>query len=460
MLDAKKLEIDNLIEKQRKYFYTEETKNLSFRKEQLKKLYSLIRNNQETILEALKKDLGKSYREGYLSEVSMCLMEITHMLKHLNKYSKRIRVKNNISTMFSKSYLYKEPLGVNYIIAPFNYPFQLAIIPLIDSMAAGNTNILRLSDKSKFTKEVITKLLNENFDEKYIKVLDLTHEESNYLTSNKIDHVFFTGSTGVGKNIMKLASENLTKVSLELGGKSPCIVLKDCNLKDAARKIVFGKFLNVGQTCVAADHILVEKSFRDELISAIKEELNHAFGVEPLKNDFYGKIIDKHAFDRLVSYLNDGTIVHGGKYDNQTLKIEPTILVDIKEDSKLDTDEIFGPILPIYTFEKEEEIFTFEKNYNHPLAFYIFTKNTKLAEKVLNKFSFGGGCLNDCIAHMINDNLPFGGINYSGLNNYHGEYGFNTFSHLKPVLKSGNISIKLRFPPYDDDIELASKLLK
>lgn len=459
-------DILELIKKQREFYKTNETKELNFRLKNLDKLYNILYSNRTQIFEALKKDLGKSFRESYLTELFLCLEEINYFKKNLKKLIKKKKVKNSLPTMLYKSYTINEPMGITYIISPFNYPVQLTIIPLIDSIAAGNTNILRLSAKSKHTSEILTKLLNDNFDEEFIKVIDVDYDLSDLVIKSGIDHVCFTGSTSVGKHIMEIASQNLVKVTLELGGKSPCILLDDANMEDACKKIVFGKFLNNGQTCIAVDHLYVNKDKLELVIPLLEKYIREFYSTNPLTDKGYGHLIDRKAYERIFNYFSDGQVVTGGKFNHQDYKFEPTIMKNIKYESKINTEEIFGPLLPIYTYKDEENLKKLlDKSLTYkPLAFYIFTKDNKKAEEYINTYSFGGGCINDTVMHITNNNLPFGGINQSGLNSYHGKYGFDNFSHIKSITKARNpifdikFTNKLRYAPYDDNIKDIDKL--
>ncbi len=430
-----KNELITLCEKQKNFYKTLKTKDINFRLQQLKKLYKLLYSNKLNIFKCLKEDLGKTYKESYTSELLLCLEEIHYFIKNLKKLSKRRKIENTIKSKNIKSFILYEPLGLTYIISPFNYPLQLTVVPLIDSIASGNVNLIKLSEKtSNFTK-YFTNLINENFPEEFLKIIDIDYETSDFLISNFVDHVFFTGSTKVGHHIMEIASNSLCKVSLELGGKSPCVILDDANIEQACKRIIYGKYLNAGQTCIAVDYLYVSENKYKEVLANLEKYIKLFYGENPLKNENYNKIIDASAFNRLKSYLKQGKIYFGGKTDDKTNRIEPTILFDIKRDSKLNEDEIFGPILPIYIYKdyieliKELDCRIIEK----PLAFYIFTNNLKQAKEILNRYSSGTSAINDTIMQIVNNNVPFGGVNYSGINSYHGKFGFECFSHLKSI---------------------------
>lgn len=442
-------EIKELVAKQRDYFCSGKTLPLKFRKIQLKKLYSWIKENQEEIHSALKTDLGKSGFEAFMCETGLVLSEISYMLKKLKKFASCHRVKTPLSQFHSKSYKKPSPKGTVLIMSPWNYPFMLSIEPLVDCLAAGNTAIVKPSAYSPATGEVVEKLISECFPPEYVSTVKGGRAENTSLLKEKFDHIFFTGSQAVGKEVMKAAGENLTPVTLELGGKSPCLVLEDANLSLAAKRIVFGKFLNCGQTCVAPDFIYCHKEIKAALLQKIKEEIIRQFGKEPLNNPNYGKIINQKHFTRLLRLIEEKNLFAGGKAKEETLQIEPTVLDNQDFDSPAMQEEIFGPVLPVLTFSTEEEAFKKLLGLPHPLAFYIFTGKRTRAEKFLSGLGFGGGCINDTIIHLATSEMGFGGFGESGMGAYHGKEGFLTFSHLKSIVdKKTWIDLPMRYQPY------------
>lgn len=442
-------EIKELVAKQRDYFCSGKTLPLKFRKIQLKKLYSWIKENQEEIHSALKTDLGKSGFEAFMCETGLVLSEISYMLKKLKKFASCYRVKTPLAQFHSKSYKKPSPKGTVLIMSPWNYPFMLSIEPLVDCLAAGNTAIVKPSAYSPATGEVVEKLISECFPPEYVSTVKGGRAENTSLLKEKFDHIFFTGSQAVGKEVMKAAGENLTPVTLELGGKSPCLVLKDANLSLAARRIVFGKFLNCGQTCVTPDFIYCQEEIKAALLEKIKEEIIRQFGKEPLNNPDYGKIINQKHFIRLLGLIDRENIFTGGRAKEETLQIEPTVLDNQDFDSPAMKEEIFGPILPVLTFKEEEDALKKLIKLPHPLAFYIFTGKRNKAEKFLSRVGFGGGCINDTVIHIATSEMGFGGFGESGMGSYHGEEGFLTFSHLKSIVdKKTWIDLPMRYQPY------------
>lgn len=449
--------------KQKDFFNTNKTKDLDFRINALKKLKNVIKSSENDILDALNKDLRKSDFEGFTTEIGLVYEEINLHIKKLKKWSKKEKVTSSIAYFPARSYIYKEPYGLTLIIGPFNYPFQLVISPLIGAISAGNCAIIKPSENSPNTAKILENIINKNFDEDYIKIVDPLggKETVSYLLDLKFDYIFFTGSVRVGKIIMEKAAKNLTPVTLELGGKSPCIIDETANIELSAKRIIWGKLINSGQTCVAPDYILVEKSIKNSLIEALKKEIQAQFSKDIKNNSDYPRIVNIEALNRLKSYLNDGNISFGGRYNDDDLYFEPTILTDIKEDSKVMKDEIFGPILPIIEYSSLEEAIEFVKSKEKPLALYYFSEDKLSIKTILNSLSFGGGCINDTIIHVASSYLPFGGVNSSGLGAYHGKASFDTFSHKKSIIKRGTfIEFPIRFAPYKNKISLVRKLFK
>ena len=443
------LEMQAILQKQRAYFKTGATLPLKFRIDVLKKLQSYIKNNEQEITSALTTDLGKSAIEGFMCEIGLVLSEISYMLKNIKKFAADEKKKTCITNFAAKSYVKKSPRGVILIMSPWNYPFLLTLEPLVDALAAGNTAIIKPSAYSAATSKVIDKMMKECFAPEYVTVITGGRAENQSLLEQKFDYIFFTGSHKVGREVMKKAADNFTPVTLELGGKSPCIVDKTAKIALAAKRIVWGKFLNCGQTCVAPDFILCHESIKTELITALKQQILVQFGVVPLANNSYGKIINKKHFDRICSLIDPSKIVCGGKSDAAILKIEPTIMDNISWKDPVMTQEIFGPVLPVLTYSTEEELLHILNSRARPLALYLFTTNQALEQKILSRCSFGGGCVNDTIVHLATNNMGFGGVGESGMGAYHGKVGFDTFSHTKTIVNKKNwIDVKMRYQPY------------
>ncbi|MBL7701690.1 MAG: aldehyde dehydrogenase [Ferruginibacter sp.] len=454
--------MDNLMQ-MRAYFESGVTKPYTFRKEQLKKLQQAVKKYEKQLHEALYADLKKSPEECWVTETGFLLSEITNVLKHLKGWMQPEMVGTNLLNLPSKSFVLQEPLGVVLIISPWNYPFQLLMTPLAGAMAAGNCVVLKSSEFAPATSAVMKQMIAETFDKKYILFVEgdgavVIPEMMNNFT---FDHVFYTGSTAVGKIIYKMAAERLVPVTLELGGKSPCIVEADANIKIAAKRITMTKFSNAGQMCVAPDYVLVHESRKDELVAGLKKCIQKFFGDKPEESYNYGKIINERQFDRLVKYLKQGEIIHGGRTDMEKFFIEPTVISNVSMDSDIMKDEIFGPILPIISFgNKAEALKIIEQNKN-PLAFYLFTSSDKKEKDWLNSVAFGGGCVNNASWHLTNHNLPFGGRGFSGSGRYHGKYSFETFSHKKAVMKTPTwFDPAVKYPPFKGKMKLFKMVIK
>lgn len=453
------MRLDHVVRSQKEFFSTNTTKNIEYRKKQLYKLAEVIEEYKPLIYDALKKDLNKSEYEAYLTEVSIVMREIKNAIKNLNKWSHPVPQKSSLSVKPNKSFTIYEPYGVVLILSPWNYPFQLALSPLVGAIAAGNCVILKTSRSSIHTSKIIEEMIHTNFENNYIYAAkaDISYDT---ILSPKYDYIFFTGSTRAGRVVMRAASENLTPISLELGGKSPCIVDKTANIKDAAKKIVWGKTLNAGQTCVAPDYILADEAIKEDLVNAIVDEVKEKYA-NALENEDYPKIINLHHFMRLCGMIDRERDKIGGERDDVSLKIAPTIFPNVSFSSEIMKDEIFGPIIPILTYVKLNIVLEELKRRPKPLACYIFTKNKKFADKIIQELSFGGGCINDCIMHVANEHIPFGGVGESGIGNYHGIHSFHTFSHEKAILNNkGIFDIPHRFPPYTEEkLSFIRKLL-
>ncbi|WP_297281328.1 aldehyde dehydrogenase family protein [uncultured Anaerococcus sp.] len=445
------MKLGNTVDLQREYFYSGETKTKDFRITNLKKLRDIINMFEDNILMALSKDLGKSNFEAYATEITMAYEEIDLAIENLDQWMEPIQEKTSITSMPAKSYTLYEPMGVTLIISPWNYPFLLAIDPIIGAMAAGNTIILKSSRKSKYTSELLKDILNANFESKYLFVVDndqVSHEE---LLSYNYDHIFYTGGYKVGKKIMEAASKNLSKLTLELGGKSPAIVDKEANIGLAARSIAWGNTVNAGQTCVSPDYILVHASVKERFIRELENTLIEFYGSNPLTNHDYPKIIDESHLEKLSSLLDGQNIRFGGDADSDLCKLEPTIVDDVDFSNKLMDEEIFGPIFPIITYNNLNEVLYKVKTLAKPLALYLFTENQRIVDKVMYNMEFGNGMVNDTLMMVSNPYLEFGGVGRSGQGGYHGYYGFQNFSNRKSIMhSSSSFEIKAKYPPYDD----------
>ncbi|WP_300350503.1 aldehyde dehydrogenase [Clostridium sp.] len=451
------------LKKQRDYFNSGETKDIYFRINKLKKLKEVLKNNEEEIFEALKKDLKKSSFETYVTEVAMVYDELNLQIKNIKKWSKRRKVKTPIVQWPAKSFVQLEPYGVVLIIGPFNYPFMLSLSPLIGAIASGNTVILKPSEYSPETSDIIKKILEEVFEEEYVLHVDPTlgKEVVEALLKEKFDYVFFTGSPTVGKIVMKAASENLTPVTLELGGKSPCIVDRDSKVSLAARRIVWGKLLNSGQTCVAPDYIYVHKDISEEFLENLKNEIKNQFGERPLDSEDFSRMINEREFDRVLSYIDQKKLAFGGSYNRESLQIEPTILYDVTWNDKVMEREIFGPIFPILIFDDLEKVIKVVNKNEKPLALYYFSEDKDRVDKILNSTSSGGVTINDTVVHVSSAYLPFGGVGNSGMGEYHGKYSFELFSNKKGVMdRKTFFDLKIRYTPFQNKLNFVKKIMK
>ncbi|HGG0415313.1 TPA: aldehyde dehydrogenase [Clostridium sporogenes] len=453
--------IRNILKKQKSFFEKGYTKDINFRIETLKKLKHNIKMNENNIFKALKIDLNKSEFETFITEIGIVYDEINGAIKNIKKWSKPKKVKTPITNFLASSYIYNEPYGVALIIAPWNYPFQLIMAPLVGAISAGNCVLLKPSELAVETEKIIVKIIKETFSDEYIGVVTGGVKESEALLKEKFDYIFYTGGINVGKIVMRAAAEHLTPITLELGGKSPCIVDKDANIDLAARRITWGKFLNAGQTCVAPDYLVVHRNIKEKLISSIENYIIEFFGENAFESEEYPRIINERHFKRLEGYLKEGKIVSGGKTDISNLYIEPTIIEGINLKNRIMEEEIFGPIFPVIEFEGMDEVIDIIKNNPKPLALYYFSEDKEKQEFIIKNISFGGGCINDTIMHLSTSTLPFGGVGSSGIGGYHGRASFETFSHKKSILKKSNlIDIKIRYAPFKGKINLAKKLFK
>ena len=443
------MNIDEILEAQRSYFQSGVTLDVSFRIEMLKKLYNAVKKYENEICQALKEDLGKSEYEGFMCEVGLVLSEISYMIRHTRRFAKEHTVYTPLSQFPSRSYQKKTPYGNTLIMSPWNYPFLLTIDPLADAIAAGNTAIVKPSAYSPATSDLVAKIIRECFEPKYVACVTGGRKENAELLNKKFDFIFFTGSQNVGKEVLRHAAENLTPAVLELGGKSPCIVDDSAKIQLAAKRIVFGKYLNCGQTCVAPDYVLCDRKIKDQLVKELKKQIVQQFGSEPLKNKDYGKIINEKHFNRLCGLIDNQKTVIGGNINKDTLQIAPTVMDEVSWEDAVMQEEIFGPILPILTFDRFEDIFTILKDKQKPLALYLFTQNKNHIQEVTSRIAYGGGCINDVIIHLSTSELGFGGVGESGMGAYHGKVGFDAFSHTKSILnKKTWLDLPMRYQPY------------
>ena len=453
-----KEEIALIVEKQRSYFQTGATLPVEFRMDALKKLRQLILTHETEIAEALNQDLGKSAVEGYMCETGMVLSEIHYMLRHVRAFAKEKTVKTPLVQFASRSYQKPSPYGVTLIMSPWNYPLLLTLDPLVDALAAGNTVVIKPSAYSPATSALLKTLLESVFSPEYVAVITGGREENACLLDQKFDYIFFTGSKAVGQTVLEKAARHMTPATLELGGKSPCIVHRSADLKLTARRIVFGKFLNCGQTCVAPDYLLCDEAVKGELVGYLKEEVIRQYGTNPMENPAYGKIITAKHFQRICGLIDPEKTVIGGAYNADTRKIEPTILDCVTWQDAVMGEEIFGPILPVLTFKDQEEVIDLVNGHDKPLALYVFSKNKDFIDKVLSQCSFGGGCVNDVIIHLATCNMGFGGVGESGMGAYHGKTGFDAFTHYKSVVdKKTWLDLPMRYQPYT---KLNEKLIR
>lgn len=448
-----------LVEKQRAYFESGVTRPVKFRLEQLKRFKKIFLQYEEKMYEALKMDFNKPVFESYTSELGLILEEIGVMIKNLENWATPQFVSTSLGNLPARSYIYPDPYGVVLVIGAWNYPIQLTLLPVVGAIAAGNTVVIKPPRIAKNTYDVIVDLIAEAFDDEYVSCLDIQVGHTDML-DQRYDYIFFTGGISIGKVIARAAAEHLTPTTLELGGKSPCIVDETASIEVAARRIIWGKCMNAGQTCVAPDYLLVHENVKDQLFKAMKKVVKEFYGDDASKSVDYASIINDKHFDRLSSMIKDGNIVLGGNFDASKRHIEPTVITDIDFDHPLMQDEIFGPILPAFTFKELDEAFKVVKSYEKPLAFYIFSSSYKNQQRCMNEIQFGGGCINDTVAHLLNHDLPFGGVGHSGIGAYHGKHSFDTFTHFKGVMNKVTWpDIPLRYPPYSGKLGIVKKVI-
>ncbi len=452
------MQIENIVQKQRAFFGTGKTIPLSYRKIALRRLERAIKDHERDIYAALKADLNKSETESYMCEIGMTLAELSYMLKHMNTWAAKSYKLTPLAQFSASSFTVKEPYGVVLIMSPWNYPFMLTLAPLVGAIAAGNCAVVKPSAYAPATSAVIRDILRECFDEEYVVVVEGGRAENQALLDQRFDYIFFTGGVSVGKEVMAKAAKYLTPVTLELGGKSPCIVDKTAKLNLAAKRIVFGKLLNCGQTCVAPDYILVDKAVKEEFIGYLKKWIVKMYGENAAENPAYVKMINQKHFDRVTGLIDPSKVVFGGSWNEDTLQIEPAIMDNVTAEDAIMQEEIFGPVFPILSVENMQEAEQFIREREKPLALYLFTQNRKLAERFLKHVPFGGGCINDTIIHLATSRMGFGGVGNSGMGSYHGKKSFDAFSHEKSIVNKHTwMDMPVRYAPYT---RLQDKLLR
>ncbi|AFZ13319.1 Aldehyde Dehydrogenase [Crinalium epipsammum PCC 9333] len=452
---------NTILTEQRHFFASGKTKDVAFRIEQLKLLKKVITEQEINIQNALKDDLNKSEFESYLSEIGLCLEEINYAIKHIKSWAKPQKVNTPLTQFLASSQIYSEPLGIVLIIGAWNYPFQLMILPLVGAIAAGNCAILKPSELAVNTSEVLSNIINQTFASNFIHVIEGGKETTQQLLSEKFDHIFFTGSTEVGKIVMAEAAKQLTPVTLELGGKTPCIVDANTHIEYTARRIVWGKFLNAGQTCIAPDYLLVDKKVKQDLLTNIKSCIQNFYGNNPVESPDYGRIINEKHFNRLCKLLNTGEIIIGGENNLSDRYIAPTVIDRVSWEDAVMKEEIFGPILPVIEYNDLSEAIALVNSQPKPLALYFFSNNQQKQQQILRNTSSGGVSINDTVMHTGVPDLPFGGVGASGMGSYHGKASFDTFSHKKSILnKSFLVDLKVRYAPYKEKLKLVKQLMK
>ncbi|EAS18909.1 aldehyde dehydrogenase [Flavobacteria bacterium BBFL7] len=443
------------------FFKSQQTKDVNYRITALKKLKAVIEQKEQQVYKALAADLGKSEFEAFITEYQVITGELDKYIKKTKKWASPRKVRPSLLNFPSKARQYSEPYGNTLIISPWNYPFQLALAPLIGAVAAGNTVILKPSEFSTATSQLLEEIVNESFDAQHVKVIQGDADVAKELTSLKWDYIFFTGSPPVGKAIYQAAAKHLTPVTLELGGKNPCVIHESASLKVAARRIVWGKFLNAGQTCIAPDYILVHNSVKLEFIEHVKAEIINFFGKNPKESPDLPRIIREQHFRKLIEMLEDQKIISGGQHDINTLYIAPTLLDEPQRDSNVMQEEIFGPILPVISYKNQGDIIQWIDSYEKSLGAYIFSNNNRFEQWFIQRFSYGGGVINDSIVQFVNERLPFGGVGNSGIGNYHGKKTFETFSHMKSMVHRGTwLDIPIKYAPYSGKLDIVKRIIR
>ncbi|MGB1449732.1 MAG: aldehyde dehydrogenase [Flavobacteriaceae bacterium] len=454
------MKIQEIHKKQRAFFKTQQSKNVLFRKDSLKRFQSVLQQEEKAITTALKQDLGKAEFEAYLTEYYVVMAELKTMLKNLELWSKPKRVKSSLLNFPSKDYLIPEPYGNLLQISPWNYPFQLSLATVVGAVAAGNTVVLKPSEHAPKTAALLAQLVEKAFEPEHVTVVNGDASTAKELLDLRWDHIMFTGSTHIGKIIAKAAAEHLTPTILELGGKNPCVVDQTAPIQLTAKRIVWGKYVNCGQTCIAPDYLLVQKGIKDQLLEAIVKEIKAAYGEDAASSSSYGRIAHQKHFDRLVDMIKNETLIHGGNNDAKSRYLEPTLLEVNDSNHPTMQEEIFGPILPVICYEKEEEIHAIIEQFERPLGFYVFSKRKKFIQQMFAQYSYGGGVANDTMIQFANDKLPFGGVGHSGIGAYHGKYSFDAFTHYKPFIQRGTWNDpSIRYAPFPTNFDWLKKLL-
>lgn len=452
--------MQNRLQQMRQYFNSQRTKDVSFRIQSLQTLYKQIKLHEQDIIQALHEDLHKSPFEAFSTEIGLVLKEIKHHIKHVKQWQRPEKKLTPFLFFPSKSNIFKEPYGLALIIAPWNYPFQLLFTPLVGAISAGNCVVLKTSPSAPATAKVMDSIISACFSPDYVSIFHGNREMNQLLLSQRFDYIFYTGSPAVGKVVMKAAAEHLTPITLELGGKSPCIVDKNADIRTAARRIMWGKTINAGQTCIAPDYLFVHKSIKNTFITALQEAVHMMFGDNPQAAPDYPRIVSPTAMQRLIGYIDKGNIVFGGRYDLADKYIEPTVVDNLTADAGLLSEEIFGPIFPLMTFDDIQEVITYINEREKPLALYFFSKDKQAVHKILGQTSSGSVCINDTIIHVANHRLPFGGVGNSGMGAYHGKYSFDTFTHKKAtVVSSFSVDFPIKYPPYKGKLDKFKRFL-
>lgn len=455
------MNIPQILAKQHSFFKTGQTKDIAFRKKCLVRFRESIKNHEQHIIDALAADFKKPAFESVATEISIVHQEINLAIKEIYKWSQPKKVKASLLNFPSSDFIYYEPYGTTLIIAPWNYPFLLAVGPVIGAIVAGNTTVLKPSELTPHTSDLLAKIISEVFDEGHVATVQGDKEVAQELLAQRWDYIFFTGSVPVGKIVYKAAAVNLTPVTLELGGKSPCVVDESAKIQQAAKRIVWGKFVNAGQTCIAPDYILVHSSKKQALLTALDIEITSAYGADPKVSPDFARIISEKNFDRLAKMLDEASVFKGGNTDKADLYIAPTVLDNVKLDDAVMQEEIFGPILPVLTYENKKDIEDIITSFDKPLSAYVFSQKRSFKNWFNTSFSFGGGVMNDTLVHFLNDRLPFGGVGNSGIGSYHGAKSFYTFSHAKSVSKRGTwLDVPVRYAPYKGKLNLLKRFTK
>ena len=449
--------ISAITARQRRFYDTGVTLDVRYRTAALKRLQKMVIDHESELTAALRHDLGKSDTEGYMCEVGMVRAELGWLLRRIKKLTRDQRVSTPLHQFPSRSFRRPSPYGVTLIMSPWNYPILLTLGPLADALAAGNTAVVKPSAYAPATSKLLARLLGSIFPAAYVEVIEGGREENTWLLQEKFDYIFFTGSRSVGQLVLEQAAKSLTPVTLELGGKSPCIIHSSADLPDAARKVVFGKFLNCGQTCVAPDYVLCDETVRDEFLRLVRLEIERQYGKEYKYNLTYGRIVSKKHFDRLTGLIDPAKVFVGGASDKEALRIEPTVLKDVTWDDAVMQEEIFGPILPVLTYTDLDQVIDTVHSHPKPLALYLFARDKAAIERITKHCQFGGGCINDVVVHLATSEMPFGGVGESGMGCYHGQAGFDTFTHYKSILRAGPIDLPIRYQPYT---KLSEKLIR